>query len=104
MVGGLPTRHHLLKLLSPSHSITLETKPLSPLGDKRQHVVREVCEPQAKRLKLRVRPAKRLKYCEPRGQMKFRYVGINVLQPTFNKRSTSPPAHHPAEVVEEKSY
>ena len=31
-------------------------------------------------------------------------VGINFLQPTFNKGSTSPLAHHPAEVVEEKSY
>ena len=31
-------------------------------------------------------------------------VDINLLQPTFNKGSTSPLAHHPAEVVEEKSY
>jgi hypothetical protein len=30
-------------------------------------------------------------------------VGITFLQPTFNKHSTSL-AHHPAEVVEEKSY
>ena len=29
---------------------------------------------------------------------------IFFLQPTFNKGSTSPLAHHPAEVVEEKSY
>ena len=31
-------------------------------------------------------------------------VGINFLQLTFNKGLTSPLAHHPAEVVEEKSY
>ena len=31
-------------------------------------------------------------------------VGINFLQPTFNKVSTSPLAHHPEEAVEEKSY
>ena len=29
---------------------------------------------------------------------------MNFLQPTFNKGSTSLLAHHPAEVVEEKSY
>jgi hypothetical protein len=33
-----------------------------------------------------------------------RDVGINFLQPTFNKGSTSPLAHNSAEVVEEKSY
>ena len=31
-------------------------------------------------------------------------VGIQFLQPSFNKGSTSPLAHHPAEVVEDKSY
>jgi hypothetical protein len=31
-------------------------------------------------------------------------VGITFMQPTFYKGSTSPLAHHPAEVVEEKSY
>lgn len=31
-------------------------------------------------------------------------LGINFLQPIFIKGSTSPLAHHPAEVVEEKSY
>jgi hypothetical protein len=31
-------------------------------------------------------------------------VDIHFLQPTSNKGSTSPLAHHPAEVVEEKSY
>jgi hypothetical protein len=31
-------------------------------------------------------------------------VGINFFQPTFNKGSTSPLAHQPAEVVEAKSY
>jgi hypothetical protein len=32
------------------------------------------------------------------------YVGIDSLQPTFNKSSTSPLVYHPEEVVEEKSY
>jgi hypothetical protein len=40
------------------------------------------------------------------GWMAFFYIwpciGINVLQPTFNKGSTSPLAHHLAEVVEEE--
>ena len=31
-------------------------------------------------------------------------VGISFLQPTFNKVSASPLAHHPAEVVEEKRF
>jgi hypothetical protein len=31
-------------------------------------------------------------------------LGTNVWQPTFNKGSTSPLAHHPAEVLGEKSY
>jgi hypothetical protein len=31
-------------------------------------------------------------------------VGINFLQPTYNKGLTSSLAHHQAEVVEEKSY
>jgi hypothetical protein len=29
---------------------------------------------------------------------------MKFLQPTFNKGSTSPVAHHSAEIVEEKSY
>lgn len=32
------------------------------------------------------------------------FVGMNLLQLTFNKGSTSPLAHYPAEVAEEKSY
>ena len=31
-------------------------------------------------------------------------VGLNLLKPTFNKGSTSPLEHYPAEVVEEKRY
>ena len=31
-------------------------------------------------------------------------VGIDVLQPTFNKGWTSPLAHHPTEVVEEQNW
>jgi hypothetical protein len=31
-------------------------------------------------------------------------VGMKFLQPTFNKGSISSLAHHPAELVEEKSY
>lgn len=31
-------------------------------------------------------------------------VGVNFLQPTFNKGSAFPVMHHPAEVGEEKSY
>lgn len=31
-------------------------------------------------------------------------VGLNFLQPTFNKGSTSALAHHPAKVVAKKRY
>jgi hypothetical protein len=35
-----------------------------------------------------------------KAELMERYIGINFLQPTFNKCSTSPLAHHLSEIVE----